>query len=191
MTTVYYVRHAEPDPRERDDALRGLTARGLEDRKLVTRFLWDRQITSVLSSPYKRAIETLRDFADSRGLPIEVVDGFRERKVEDRWIEDFRSFVKRQWEDFSYKLPGGECLREVQERNILALRSTLIRHAGENIAIGGHGTALATILNYYAPSFGYADFERIKKLMPWVVEFDFDENGRCTAIKPHDLRTAG
>lgn len=38
MTTVYFVRHAEPDFNNHDDMTRGLSARGLKDRKLVTDF---------------------------------------------------------------------------------------------------------------------------------------------------------
>lgn len=35
MTTVYFVRHAEPNYNNHDDELRELTEKGLEDRKLV------------------------------------------------------------------------------------------------------------------------------------------------------------
>lgn len=38
MTKVYYVRHAEPNYDNHDDALRELTLKGLDDRKLVTEF---------------------------------------------------------------------------------------------------------------------------------------------------------
>ena len=31
------------------------------------------------------------------------------------------------------------------------------------------------------------DFENIRFLMPWIVEFSFDELGNCTAIKCHSV----
>ena len=91
MTTVYFVRHAEPNYNNHDDSLRELSAKGLKDRKLVTAFLADKGIDVALSSPYKRAIDTIRDFTDSFGLHIDIMDEFRERKVDSEWIEDFVS----------------------------------------------------------------------------------------------------
>ena len=93
---------------------------------------------------------------------------FRERKVESGWIEDFTSFTKMQWNDFTYKLSDGECLQEVQTRNMSALQQVLNKYAGKNIVVGSHGTALSTIINYYDHSFGYNDFEKIKNVMPWM-----------------------
>lgn len=160
MTKIYFVRHAEPNYNNRDDMSRELSAKGMADRELVTQFLSDKNIDVVLSSPYKRAVDTVAHFADSKGLNIEIVDDFRERKVDGDWVEDFTSFSKAQWADFDYKLSGGESLNEVQRRNISALNTILEKYKGKNIVIGSHGTALSTIINYYDKSFEYEDFEK-------------------------------
>lgn len=183
MTTVFFVRHAEPNYGNHDDMLRELSAKGMEDRKMVTHFLSDQQIDIILSSPYKRAVDTIKDFADSRGHAIEIIASFRERKVDTGWIEDFTSFAQKQWNDFQYKLPDGECLQEVQDRNIAALKTVLEKHQGKNIVIGSHGTALSTIINYYDCSFGFEDFCKIKNVMPWIVSFVFDQDRKCREIK--------
>ncbi|MGI6315203.1 MAG: histidine phosphatase family protein [Christensenellales bacterium] len=59
MTKVYYVRHAEPNYDNHNDILRELTLKGLKDRKKVTLFLADKEIDIIVSSPFKRAIETI------------------------------------------------------------------------------------------------------------------------------------
>ncbi len=174
MTTVYFVRHAEPNFNNHDDMTRELSEKGLADRRLVTQFLSDKVIGAVLSSPFKRAVDTVKDFADSVGLDIVTVYDFRERRVDSVWIEDFNSFCKRQWSDFDYKLSDGETLREVQRRNIRALNEVLDKFSGKNIVIGTHGTALSTIINHFDSSFGYERFCEIKGLMPWVVRMEFD-----------------
>ena len=186
MTTVYFVRHAQPNYENHDDILRELTAKGLEDRKLVTKFLADKNVNVVLSSPFHRSIDTVRHFADANGLEIGIVEDFRERRIDSVWIEDFNGFCKKQWEDFNYKLSDGESLSEVQERNISALNQILKEYAGKTIVVGSHGTALSTIVNFYDNSFGHAEFEKIRGLMPWVVEFTF-ENLTCVGIKQYNL----
>lgn len=185
MTKIFYVRHAQPNYNNHNDVLRELTPKGMQDRLLVTKFLEGRKIDAVLSSPYKRAIETIKDFADRYGFAIELAEDFRERKVDSGWIDDFTAFSKRQWSDFTYKLPGGENLHDVQVRNIRALQYVLKKYPGKNVVIGGHGTALSTMIHYFDSSFGYEEFEKIKERMPWIVEFDFDVNQNCVGIRDH------
>lgn len=185
MTTVYFVRHAAPNFKNHDDLTRELSAQGLKDRTLVTEFLWDKKIEVVLSSPYKRAVDTIKEFADAKGLQIELIDDFRERKVGNEWINNFDDFCKSQWADFDYKLSDGESLREVQRRNISALNQVLKTSAGKNVVIGSHGTALSTIIHYFDPTFGYKEFNEIKDLMPWIVRFSF-ESDRCLEIQKYD-----
>lgn len=186
MTTVYFVRHAQPNYDNHNDFSRELSAKGLKDRLLVTEFLMDKGINTVLSSPFKRAVDTVRDFAEKVGLPIETINDFRERQIDSCWIEDFDAFSRMQWADFTYKRSDGESLAEVQRRNIRALERVLEQYADQNIVIGSHGTALSTIINHYDPSFGHTEFERIKGLMPWIVQFDFDEM-TLIAIKEYNL----
>ena len=176
MTNIYFIRHAEPNYANHNDLTRELSPKGLRDRELVTKFLSDKSVDLVLSSPYKRSVDTVAHFAAQHGLPITTVEDFRERKVDSTWIDDFDAFTRRQWEDFHYKLTDGETLAEVQSRNIAALQEVLRSHSGETLVIGTHGTALSTILNYFVPQFGYAEFSRIKSIMPWVVHYAFSED---------------
>lgn len=188
MTELYFVRHAEPNCNNHDDATRELTAKGLRDRALVTAFLADKAITAVFSSPYKRAVDTVRDFAGRVSLPVQLDPDFRERCVDSVWIDDFEGFCRRQWADFDYKYTDGETLRTVQTRNLAALRRVLQRCPEQSIAVGCHGTALSTLIHYFDPSFGFEGFQSIRRLMPWVVHFGFD-GLRCIEITGYDLFT--
>lgn len=186
MTTVYFIRHAEPNFNNHDDMSRELSDKGLRDRKLVTKFLSDKHIDVIVSSPYKRAIDTIADFAEYANSEIQIMEDFRERSICSEWIADYNEFCKKQWKDFNYRLFGGETLSEVQGRNIRALNRVLKDFDGKNIVVGSHGTALSTIINYYDKSFGYSEFEKIRNLMPWIVKFTF-ENCFCVEIRQYNL----
>lgn len=175
LTKIYFVRHAETDYSNRDEANRPLTEKGLADREKVTAALICKNITKAYSSPYARAVDTIKPLCETLGLKIEMLDGFRERAVGE-WLggDGFSKFAERQWADFNYKLPGGESMLEVQERNIRALKSVLAECAGKSAVIGTHGMALSTIINYFNTSFGYADYEYIRPKMPFIVCFTFD-----------------
>ena len=185
MTTIIFVRHADSNRQNHDELLRELSPRGMEDRKRVTEYLSDKKIDAVLSSPFRRAVDTVADFAQKYGFEIGLADGFREREVSG-WLADYPAFVKRQWEDFDYKRPGCESLREAQSRCAAALETVLRRYAGKTVVIGGHGTAISAVVNYFDNSFGWKEFEEIEGVMPWIVELDFDKAGTCKEIRQYD-----
>ena len=176
MTTLYFVRHAEPNYNNHDDLTRELTENGLRDRHKAARWLADKNATLVLSSPYKRSVDTVQPIADAIGQKeIETYYDLRERTVCDEWLYCFDEYAKNQWSDFTYKLEGGECLGEVQARNVAAINEIVKKYAGHNIAIGSHGTALSTIIHYYTDGkWNFDDFQRIKKVMPFIVKLVFE-----------------
>ena len=182
MTTVYFVRHAQPNYENHDDLTRELTEKGLQDRMKVVEVLREIPVHAVLSSPYKRAVDTVQPLADQRGLSVVTDADFRERKVGDGWLEDFPSFAKLQWANFDFALEHGESLRQVQVRNAAALERALARYDGKTIVIGSHGTALSSLVEYYVPGFGYEGFDRIRNIMPWVVRFTF-EGRNCIGVE--------
>jgi len=181
MTTIYFIRHAESDRSVRDGRIRPLTEKGMAERRLVTEFLRDKSIDAVLSSPFKRAVDTVADFAEQYGFEIEIIDDFREQRGDSDIPRDdagnpLISFLERQWMDLSYKLSDGECITEVQERNIAALNNVLLRYKGKNIVVGTHAMALTAIINHYDNSYGFKDLMAMNALMPWVVRMDFNKD---------------
>lgn len=186
MTNVYFVRHAEPDIKIHDDMSRPLTEKGMKDRTLVSEYLETKGVSVVVSSPYKRAYDTVAEFACRKGLNITCIEELRERKISDEWIDVFADYSKQQWSDFNFKLSTGESLNEVQSRNVAALHRLLSSYPNETIVIGTHGTALSTIVNYFDKSFNYDSFNEIVKLMPWLVHMVFEGN-TCISINSINL----
>jgi len=174
MTELYFIRHAKPDYTVREDALRPLTVQGEAQAQVLVNRLAHICFNAVYSSPFLRCISTMQPLADAQNLAVFTHDDLRERKVDSIWIEDFDAFAKQQWADFQYKLSDGECLAEVQQRNMKAVNEILLAEAGKAIAIGTHGTALATILNHYHPDFSYEDFRRIAPITPYIHRMVFD-----------------
>lgn len=174
MTEVYFVRHAQSDHIVLDNRTRPLTKIGLRDSRSVTWVLEDRGINYLISSPYKRSMDTIGDLAETLGLPVHTDEDFRERNTGDLKGRDIFEFGEQQWADFDYKTEDGESLREVQQRNIRALNRVLAEHNGEKIVIATHGAALSTILNYYYPEFNFECFKKIVDFMPFIIRLDFD-----------------
>ncbi len=187
MTTIYLIRHAQPDFSVHNDMERPLTAEGRESCRWVTSYLQKKQVHWIFSSPYRRAVDTVQPFADEMGLTIQTVYELRERGVDSAWIENFDEFVHCQWKDFEYKRKGGESLREVQDRCIQALEAILEKHRDSNIVIGSHGTAISVMLHYYDNSYGVEQFNLIRNIMPFAARLTFEAK-ECISMEILDIR---
>lgn len=172
MKTIYFVRHCTPDISVREDCIRPLNPQGMKDAVRLTECFAGMDVQRVVSSPYLRAVDTVRGIAESRALPVETDMDLRERAV-GGWVEDFDSFARAQWADRDYALPGGESLNQVARRNRDALQR-LLAHPAQTTMVGTHGTALCALLSSFDPDFGYEGFRRIQNVMPWVVQCTFD-----------------
>lgn len=179
---MYWVRHAQSDKGRYDDRVRPLTAEGLADSAEVVHALSDKGISRIFSSPYTRTLQTIDGLSKALGLPVVTVEDFRERNAGSWHGENFLHFIEKQWEDHNYRIADGECLAEVQRRNIAVLKKILPECSGETLAIATHGTALSSVINYFRPEFGFADFMRIVDYMPYIVEMDF-EGERLSEMK--------
>ena len=188
MTTIYFIRHAQADSTVSDQKKRPLTEKGKKDSALVTEYLSDAKIHAVLSSPYKRALDTVADFAKKANLAVEVVDDFRGLKVESHWIRDYESFFEKYWLDFGYRYSYGESLSELRDRNISAFNRVLREYKNKNVVISTHSVSLAVIINYYDSTFGFDDFLSIAGVEPWIAKMVFHDDG-CMSIEKMDLFT--
>ena len=176
MTTIYFVRHAQPEHNWENDRTRPLTKEGLSDSQKVTEALHNIKIDRFISSPYQRSVDTIKGCALEHGIEIVTDERLREReKGADG--NNFGMFQKR-WGDFDFHEDGGESLNMVQKRNIEALLEILNREKGSTVVVGTHGTALSTILNDFNPSYGCDDFLRMIDFMPYIIRLDFDGQ-RC------------
>jgi len=169
MTSIYFVRHAQPEETA-DDAVRVLTEVGLADSEKLLAIFADVRLDAAYSSDYTRSVQTIMPLAQSRGLDIHTDARLRERRCGAR----SGPLTKKRWADFTFTEDGGECLADVTARNIEAVRAILTAHESENILVGTHGTALSTILHHYDDSFVVENFFYFFTSLPYVVRLDFD-----------------
>ena len=154
MKTIYFMRHSEPlksininnnDSLQIQNEKWGLTVNG---EKLAEKKSQLNELTNfdmVISSNYVRAISTAKYFTKEK---LFIDENFGERKFGiNNWEELPKDFGKKQFEDFNYKLPNGESINEVIEREYNSLVSILNNYHDKKILIIGHATALASLFS--------------------------------------------
>ena len=156
---VLLVRHAEPVPigtPEVHDDDRPLTDDGRSAADELATELDGWEVTAIYSSPYERAVQTVAVLAERRGLPVQLLDDLRERRLSPEPHDAWQATLQRSWSDADFQLPGGESGRAAQRRAIAILDLLRTRHAdGGRIVLGSHGNLISLILQALQLEVGY------------------------------------
>ena len=172
LTRVLLIRHAESQPDaglpEPDWPLSPAGAR--QARELVPP-LRAHGIEVVCSSPYLRAIDTLKPFAVAAGLEVSVEDDLRERKLSDGFHPDWKMLIEKAWEDWSFALPGCESGLDCQARVRACVDRLARENEGRTIAIASHGNAIALYLSSLDETFGFEGWKSMKNPDTFLVDY--------------------
>jgi len=141
---LYLVRHAHAD--YSPDEARRLSDQGRQAAVRVADLLRDRDVSAIVSSPYRRAIETVQPLADRLGVEIQLDRDLRERRLSTGHVDDFRRSVEATWRDFDLTYTGGESSAAAQARVSRAIRGIAESAGDRNVVIASHGNALALFL---------------------------------------------
>lgn len=172
LTNLYFVRHAHstytPDELERP-----LSFKGYADAEKITKTLEKEHIDYVISSPYKRAIQTVNGIAKLIDREIILMDGFKERVLSEKPVTDFSKAITKVWEDYTYALEGGESNITAQQRGVNATIQVLERYPGKNIVVGTHGNIMVLIMNYFDKNYDFSFWKELE--MPDIYKLTFDK----------------
>jgi len=171
LTTIYFVRHAH-SIYTRDELNRPLSEQGFKDANQVTNLLKHEQIDVVISSPYKRAIQTVEGTATIHQKSILLEEGFKERVLSSEPVEDFPKAIKTVWENWDFAWPGGESNEIAQKRGVSTTLNVLDQYEGKNIVIGTHGNIMVLIMNYFTPAFDFHFWQHLD--MPDIYQLTFE-----------------
>lgn len=167
LTTLYVVRHAHaiytPDERNRT-----LSEKGYSDAKIVHALLADEKIDTYISSPYRRAWETIMQDASKAVMD----ERLRERQVAADPVEDFQSAMDRLWSQEDYQFPGGESNKTARARGVDVFQDILAAYPGKRVAIGTHGNLMVLVMGHYDKQFDYGFWEQLPMPAIWKLTFD-------------------
>ncbi|HHT7190730.1 TPA: histidine phosphatase family protein [Bacillus cereus] len=173
MTTIYFVRHAH-STYTKEERERPLSEKGLLDTQNVTHLFKDKYIDVVISSPYKRAIQTVQGIANTYNVSIQIEEDLRERLLSKEPVQNFDDAIQKVWGDWTFAYEGGESNEVAQSRAAICMQTILKKYKGKNIVIGTHGNIMVLLMNYFDSKY---DFQFWKFLhMPDVYKLTFDND---------------
>jgi broad specificity phosphatase PhoE len=156
VTVFHLLRHGEHILRGRVLAGRtpgvGLSARGRAEIAAVAERLADEKIKALYSSPLQRTHETAEILSQQLDLPVQYCEDVLELDFGE-WTGLTFDAVRadERWKLWSTcrsiaTVPGGESMRQVQERAVRALCELRIGHPDESVLIVSHGDVIRAAL---------------------------------------------
>ncbi|GAA3399703.1 histidine phosphatase family protein [Paenibacillus hodogayensis] len=181
-TTVYMIRHAESIYIEGAERERGLTDKGSEDARLIRELLLGARIDAFVSSPYRRAIDTISPLAEAAGKEIAIEEDLRERQASATGFgkDAFMEAKRKLFDNPGFAYPGGESSIEAQERACRSLSRLIGQYRGQSLAVGTHGDIMTLMLNRYDSRFDYTFWTGTT--MPDVYRLQFVDAGTLADV---------
>jgi broad specificity phosphatase PhoE len=147
-----------------------LTEKGRLQADALAEALAAAKVEAIYSSPLRRALDTAAAIASHHGLEVLVDEGLTEMNVGeldgltfDEMRARYPDFLSR-WvseEAGTLKMPGGECLQDVQDRALECLRRLTERHERGPIVLVTHNFTIHMLL-CHSLNMAICDFRRLR-----------------------------
>ncbi|MGV2941860.1 histidine phosphatase family protein [Mesobacillus sp. LC4] len=167
---IYVVRHckAEGQPSESP-----LTEEGLNQSRYLVEFFSNKNIGRIISSPFLRAIESVKPLSKNKNVKIEIDERLSERILSTTDLPDWYEKLKETFEHKHLKFEGGESSTEAANR-ILNVVDDVFKSKIENTLIVTHGNIMSLLLNHYNDEFGFEDWRNLSN--PDVFQLTLTKN---------------
>ena len=100
MNELLLVRHCASSSQSPDAPL---SEAGLQQAELLSDFLAPFSPDHIVSSPFRRALQTIAPLAERTGLAVRHEPRLAERELSGAPLDDWPEQLRRTWEDFDYR----------------------------------------------------------------------------------------
>lgn len=168
MKNIYLIRHCSAKGQE---PLAELTDEGSKQAVRLAEALEHKQIEVVISSPYQRAIDTIRPYCERHHLTLQTDDRLKERVLSSENLSDWMDKLKDTYSNLDLKYEGGESSNEAMSRGVAVFHELLDRPE-QNIVLVTHGALMSLILKHFDRSIGFEEWKDLKNPDIYHIKID-------------------
>ncbi len=148
---LYIVRHCAATGQ---DPAAPLTPAGQAQALVLAERLAPTGIDYVVSSPFRRALDSIAPLAQRLSLGVDQDARLVERVLSTAVLPDWQEHLRVSFTDLDRCLPGGESSRVAQARAVAAVDAILSRAASTPLLVS-HGNLITLLLQHFDPRFGF------------------------------------
>ncbi|MEH7380989.1 histidine phosphatase family protein [Bacillus sp. JJ1533] len=151
LKNIYIIRHCKAEGQAPDAPL---TEEGQKQAIDLVAFFENKKVDQIISSPFKRAMQTIEPLANELHIKIETNPQLAERVLSSINMPDWFEKLRATYEDFDLSYEGGESSQEAANR-IIEVVDDVIKSDAANTIIVTHGGLMSLLLNHYDKNFGF------------------------------------
>ena len=171
MKKIIVIRHCSATGQKRDAEL---TFAGKDQANTLAAFLLENQlqIDHIISSPFVRAIDSIRPYAIQANLSIEEDERLAERILSNVPMDDWMQKLESTFTNIDIAFSGGESTKQATDRAISLIQDVLKLNHTTTLLVTP-GTLLTLILKHFDRTIGFSEWRTLTN--PDVYEITIDE----------------
>lgn len=154
---IYVIRHCEAEGQPFEAQL---TENGLKQALNLSEFFSNIKIDKVISSPFKRAIQSIEPLAQRINAEIVLDERLSERVLSTENLPDWFEKLRATYDDLDLAFPGGESSQMAMNR-IVAVVNEVFNSNADNCIIVTHGNIMSLLLKFFNNNFGFNDWRKL------------------------------
>ncbi|PRS82600.1 MULTISPECIES: histidine phosphatase family protein [unclassified Bacillus (in: firmicutes)] len=167
MKTYYIVRHCQANGQSEDASL---TPQGIAQSHALAQFFSDIHLNQIISSPYKRAIQTTEPLAHVKQLEVQIDQRLSERVLSSKPMDDWYEKLKLSFSDLHMTCEGGESSQEAMNRIVEALYEQ-IKLGKDHTLFATHGNIMSLLLKHADPTIGFKEWDQLSNPDVYVLQY--------------------
>ncbi|WP_017472144.1 histidine phosphatase family protein [Amphibacillus jilinensis] len=173
MKKLILIRHCQAEGQHKDSPL---TNNGVNQARRLAEFLNSKglKLDRIISSPYMRAVETIKPYARQNEIDIETDSRLQERILSDQPVDDWFDVVETSFKDMDYRLPGGESSNDALQRGLQVIKEAMEDPNHQQIAMVTHGNLLMLLLSQFEEGYGFTQWRLLKNPDIFIIEHEQD-----------------
>ncbi|WP_242247742.1 histidine phosphatase family protein [Bacillus cereus group sp. BfR-BA-01523] len=171
MKKIIVIRHCSATGQKRDAEL---TFAGKDQANTLATFLLENQlqIDYIISSPFVRAIDSIRPYAIQANLSIEEDERLAERILSNVPMDDWMQKLESTFTNIDIAFLGGESTKQATDRAISLIQDVLKSNHTTTLLVT-HGNLLTLILKHFDRTIGFHEWKTLTN--PDIYEITLDE----------------
>ncbi|TKI15461.1 histidine phosphatase family protein [Bacillus wiedmannii] len=171
MKKLIVIRHCSATGQERDAEL---TIAGKNQANTLATFLLENQpqIDHIISSPFVRAIDSIRPYALQANLSIQEDERLAERILSDVPMDDWLQKLESTFTNIDIAFSGGESTKQATDRAISLIQDVLKLNHTTTLLVT-HGNLLTLILKHFDHTIGFIEWRALTN--PDICEITLDK----------------
>ena len=154
---IYLVRHCQATGQA---ANARLTSEGLDQAEALAEFLLEAQIGQSVSSPFARALKSIKPLSIHLNIEIKLDERLIEAALSTIDYSDWLDKLRVTFSDFELSFEGGESSRAATARATSAVNDALLLDTNRVVVVT-HGRLLTLILRHFDSKYGFEEWQNL------------------------------